>query len=80
MMISLLVLCFITAVTSDCPIENSVNGSCCGINRSKFKFSSFAHKSHVYNITNFCGKCEDVGDGYCDATSAGGDGGDTEKG
>ena len=29
-------------------------------------------KSHVYNITNFCGDCEAVAEGYCDAVTDGG--------
>ena len=29
-------------------------------------------KSHVYNITNFCGDCEEAAEGYCDAVSDGG--------
>ena len=57
-----------------CPIVNSVNGSCCGINSNstKFKFSTISLKSRVYNITNFCGDCEAVAEGYCDAVTDGG--------
>ena len=29
-------------------------------------------KSHVYNITNFCGDCEAAAEGYCDAVTDGG--------
>ena len=29
-------------------------------------------KSRVYNITNFCGDCEEAAEGYCDAVSDGG--------
>ena len=28
--------------------------------------------SRVYNITNFCGNCEEVAEGYCDGVTAGG--------
>ena len=29
-------------------------------------------KSHIYDITNFCGDCEAVAEGYCDVVSDGG--------
>jgi len=29
-------------------------------------------KSHVYNITNFCGDCDQAAEGYCDAVTNGG--------
>ena len=54
-----------------CPIITSVNGSCCEIKSNGFKFST-SLKSRVYNITNFCGDCEAVAEGYCDAVSDGG--------
>ena len=31
-----------------------------------------ASKSRIYNITNFCGQCEEVAEGYCDGVTAGG--------
>ena len=38
--------------------------------------SSLPHQGnlidHVYNITNFCGECEDIAEGYCDAVTDGG--------
>ena len=37
-----------------------------------FKFSTISLKSRVYNITNFCGDCEAVAEGYCDAVTDGG--------
>ena len=30
------------------------------------------NKPRVYNITNFCGDCEEVAEGYCDGVTAGG--------
>ena len=42
-----------------CPIVTSVNGSCCEVKGNVFKFAT-SLKSHVYNITNFCGDCEEV--------------------
>ena len=55
-----------------CPIVTSVNGSCCEVTSNAFKFSTTSLKSHVYNITNFCGDCEVVAEGYCDAVTDGG--------
>ena len=55
-----------------CPIVTSVNGSCCKANgNGLFKFSTPV-KSHVYNISNFCGDCDPVAEGYCDAVTDGG--------
>ena len=54
-----------------CPVLTSLNGSCCEVKSNKFKFSTTAMKSRVYNITNFCGDCE-VAEGYCDAITDGG--------
>ena len=54
-----------------CPIVTSVNGSCCKVKSNNFKFST-STKSRVYNITNFCGDCEAVAEGYCDAVTDGG--------
>ena len=48
------------------PKGNTVDGSCCEITTNKFNFTTVAHKPSVYNITNFCGKCEEVTEGYCD--------------
>ena len=58
-----------------CPIITSVNSSCCKVKdvNSKFKFAiSPKSRSRVYNITNFCGDCEAVAEGYCDAATDGG--------
>ena len=54
-----------------CPIVTSVNESCCEVTSNAFKFST-SLKSRVYNITNFCGDCEAVAEGYCDAVTDGG--------
>ena len=66
--IILLVFC---SIVDGCPIINTVNGSCCEIKSNSFKFSSVS-KTRVYNITNFCGDCEEVAEGYCDGITAGG--------
>ena len=58
-------------VVDSCPIVNTVNGSCCEITSNKFSFT-VVHKSRVYNITNFCGDCEEVAEGFCDGVTAGG--------
>ena len=54
-----------------CPIVTSLNGSCCEVKSNEFKFSTLL-KSRVYNITNFCGDCDAVAEGYCDAVTDGG--------
>ena len=54
-----------------CPVLTSLNGSCCEVKSNEFKFSTTL-KSRVYNITNFCGDCEEVAEGYCDAVTDGG--------
>ena len=69
--IILLAFCLATVIVDGCPVVNSVNGSCCEITSNAFKFS-VSHKSRTYNITNFCGDCELVAEGYCDSTTAGG--------
>ena len=55
-----------------CPIVTSVNGSCCEVKSNEFKFSTISLKSRVYNINNFCGDCDAVAEGYCDAVTDGG--------
>ena len=72
--IILLVFCSVaTAVVDSCPIVNTVNGSCCEItSNNKFSFTTVVGKSRVYNITNFCGDCEEVAEGFCDSSTAGG--------
>ena len=69
--IILLVFCLTTVIVDGCPVVNTVNGTCCEITRNAFKFSVL-HKSRVYNITNFCGDCEEIAEGYCDGITAGG--------
>ena len=55
-----------------CPILTTLNGSCCEVKSNDFKFSTTPMKSRVYNITNFCGDCQAVAEGYCDAVTDGG--------
>ena len=59
-------------VVDACPVVTSVNGSCCEIKSNDFKFSTTMMKSRVYYITNFCGDCQAVTEGYCDGVSDGG--------
>ena len=63
-MILLVFLLVVIAVVDSCPKGNTVNGSCCEITTKKFSFTIVAHKPHVYNISNFCGVCEEVAEGY----------------
>ena len=71
--IILLVFCSVaTAVVDSCPIVNTVNGSCCEITSNKFSFTTVVGQRRVYNITNFCGDCEEVAEGFCDSSTAGG--------
>ena len=60
----------IMLVDASCP-PTSVNESCCEVKSNDFKFST-SLKSRVYNITNFCGDCQAVAEGYCDAITEGG--------
>ena len=68
--ISILVVGIVIYAVDGCPVVVSVNGSCCEI-KSDFKFS-LQLISGIYNITNFCGNCKSVAQGYCDAKSGGG--------
>ena len=68
--ISILVVGIVIYAADGCPVVVSVNGSCCEIKRD-FKFS-LQLLSGIYNITNFCGNCKSVAQGYCDAKSGGG--------
>ena len=70
--ITLLVFCLAIVIVNGCPVVNTINGTCCEIKCNKFKFTTAALKSRVYNITNFCGDCEEVAEGYCDGATAGG--------
>ena len=67
----LMSLCLITGIANGCPVVSTVNGSCCEISSYEFKFST-SLKSRVYNITNFCGDCQEVAEGYRDSSTAGG--------
>ena len=69
--ITLLVFCLAIVIVNGCPVVNTINGTCCEIKSNKFKFAT-AINSRVYNITNFCGICEEVAEGYCDGATAGG--------
>ena len=72
--ISILVVGIVIYAVDSCPVVLSVNGSCCEIkneNDDEFKFSVDI-LSGIYNITNFCGNCKSVAQGYCDAKSGGG--------
>ena len=63
----------IMLVDASCPpTSTAVNESCCEVKGVDFKFSTTSLKSRVYNITNFCGDCEEVAEGYCDAVTDGG--------
>ena len=68
--ISILVVGVVIYAVDGCPVVVSVNGSCCEI-KNDFKFS-LQLASGIYNITNFCGNCQSVAQGYCDAKSGGG--------
>ena len=73
--IILLVFCLATVIANGSPTPshncNVMNRSCCDVKSDKFKFLIFT-TSGVYNITNFCGRCKQVAEGYCDSTTAGG--------
>ena len=70
---AVLVLVVLGAVVVDaCPVVVSTNGSCCEVKSSAFKFATASLKSRVYSITNFCGECDLVAEGFCDAESGGG--------
>ena len=70
--ISILVVGIVTYAVDGCPTACSVNGSCCEITSIEdFKFS-LKRMSGIYNITNFCGNCKSVVQGYCDAYTDGG--------
>ena len=70
--ISILVVGIVIYAVDGCPVVFSVNGSCCEIkSNDEFKFS-LNTMSGIYNITNFCGNCKMIAQGYCDAKSGGG--------
>ena len=59
----IIILLIFCSIVDGCPIVNTVNGSCCEITSNKFSFTIVANKPRVYNITNFCGDCEEVAEG-----------------
>jgi len=65
------ILATMLVVADSCPVVTSVNGSCCDIRSNEFHFSS-KPVPRVYNITNFCGECGLVAEGYCDTITDGG--------
>ena len=68
--VSILVVGIVIYAVDGCPVVLSVNGSCCEIKSyDDFKFTLQASMSGIYNITNFCGNCQSVAQGYCDAKS-----------
>ena len=68
--ISILVVGIVIYAVDCFPAVCGISGSCCEI-KSDFKFS-LQIASGIYNITNFCGSCKSVAQGYCDAKSDGG--------
>ena len=70
--IAILVVGIVIYAVDGCPVVVSVNGSCCEIKSNEdFKFS-LKRMSGIFNITNFCGNCRAVAQGYCDAYTDGG--------
>ena len=70
--ISILVVGIVTYAVDGCPTVYYINGSCCEVrSNDDFKFS-LQKVAGVYNITNFCGNCKSVVQGYCDAYTDGG--------
>ena len=70
--ISILVVGIVIYGVDGCPVVLSVNGSCCEMKSSNDFTFSLVKISGIYNITNFCGNCKSVAQGYCDAKSDGG--------
>ena len=70
--VSALVIGILVYTVDGCPIITYVNGSCCEIKSNNFKFAPIQNMPRVYTITNFCGDCRAVAQGYCDADSDGG--------
>ena len=71
MIVAVLLQLGMVAVYS-CPIIASVNGSCCEVKGDIFMFSLSPSQSRIYVITNFCGECKQIAEGYCDAETVGG--------
>ena len=71
--ISILVVGVLIYGVGGCPVVLNVNGSYCEIKGTDFKFTyGLQTMFGVYNITNFCGNCKSVAQGYCDAKNDGG--------
>ena len=71
--LSILVVGTVVYAVGGCPAAVAhANGSCCEIKGIDFKFSSIQMASGIYSITNFCGNCKSVAQGFCDAKSGGG--------
>ena len=75
--IILQVFCLTAVIVDGCSIPFDdcciISRSCCGTKYNKFKFSTiYTNTSGVYNITNFCGNCNHMTEGYCDVSTAGG--------
>ena len=68
--ISILVVGIVIYAIDGFPTTCSITGSCCEI-KDNLKFS-LQPLSGIYNITNFCGNCKSVVQGYCDAYADGG--------
>ena len=68
--ISILVVGIVMYAVDGFPTVCSITGSCCEI-KDNLKFS-LQPLSGIYNITNFCGNCKSVVQGYCDAYTDGG--------
>ena len=66
--ISILVVGIVTYAVNGFRTVCSVSGSCCEV-KDNFKFSL---NTGIYNITNFCGNCKSVAQGYCDGHTDGG--------
>ena len=67
--ISILVVGIVTYAVDGFPTLCGVSENCCEVSDFKFSLSTL---SSVYNITNFCGNCKSVAQGYCDSKSDGG--------
>ena len=67
---TIIILLMFCIVVDSCPIVHTINGTCCEIRSNKFKFTTKVLNSRVYNITNFCGDCDEVAEGYCDSVTA----------
>ena len=67
--ISILVVGIVTYAVDGFPVVCGVSENCCKVSDFKFSLSTL---SGIYNITNFCGNCKSVVQGYCDGYNDGG--------